>query len=137
MPAATSIRAAASRVGSEAALVANTGWPRWVHRLTEYRPGEASYHPHRSRNPTIRPRAEVQLLHRRAQQTSARLVQLAHLPNLCRPHVGVAQQPFRCSETLPLALAGRLYPRHLDVDADAVQQRAGACPEPAEGTRFW
>jgi len=30
-----------------------------------------------------------------------------------------------------------LHPRHLDVNVDAVQQRAGACPERAEGMRFW
>ena len=72
----------------------------------------------------IPPRAEVQLLHRRAQQPLTHVVQHAVFADLRRAHVAIADQPFRTSESLPLPLTRRLDPRRLDVYVNAVEQQA-------------
>jgi hypothetical protein len=44
-------------------------------------------------NPVIRPRRKLHLVHRRAHQAVASLIELTVLPDLSRAHIGVAGNP--------------------------------------------
>ena len=91
---------------------------REVRRLDALTPRQVRDRPRQLQHPMIRPRAQVHLPHRRAQELAAGLVHRAVVAHLGRAHVGVGGQA-GALPVLHVGEPGRLpRPRRLDPRPD-------------------
>ena len=106
-------------------------------------PRQVRNRPRQLQHPMVRPRRQMQLLHRRLEQPFPRRIRLTKIPYFRRPHLRIAGH-LRSTKTLQLSFSRLLHPppnrrrilgialigqlliidtRHLNVDVNAIQQR--------------